>query len=62
MCAGSSSRFEGEDKFLANFSVGVHQCNILDFLFLRLRKNVGGNKNVPIVMNCNEKNIAKIQK
>ena len=53
MCAGSSSRFHGEDKFLSPFNIGVQQCTILDFLFLRLKNNVRGNKNVPIIINCN---------
>ena len=62
MCAGSSSRFNGEDEFLSPFNIGAHQCTILDYLFLRLKNNVRGNKNVPIVINCNESNISKIQK
>lgn len=62
MCAGSSSRFEGEDKFLAPFILGEKQYTMLDFLFVRLRRNASGNKNIPIIINCNENNISKLQK
>ena len=61
MCAGSSSRFDGEDKFLAPFSVGSRQGCMLDFLFYRLRKNAGSNRALPIVINCNSQNITRIQ-
>jgi len=62
MCAGSSSRFEGEDKFLYPFQIGSQNCTILDILFLRLRRNVKGNTDIPIIVNCNEFNTTKIQK
>ena len=30
-------------------------------MFVRLRRNAAGNKNVPIIINCNEQNISKLQ-
>ena len=62
MCAGSSSRFEGEDKFLQVFQVGRHSCTLLQLLFLRLRKNVQRNLDIPIIVNCNEFNSTRVQK
>lgn len=61
MCAGSSSRFDGEDKFLCPFKIGGQTFTIFDLLFLRLRRNAGGNGDVPIVVNCNQFNAGKIQ-
>jgi hypothetical protein len=61
MCAGVSSRFDNEDKFLAPFAVGGKEYTILDFMFMRLRKNAGGNRNLPIIINCNDYNIGKLQ-
>lgn len=53
MCAGSSSRFEGEDKFLHAFQIGSQNYTILDLLFMRLKRNVKGNTDIPIIVNCN---------
>ncbi len=34
---------------------------IFDLLFLRLRRNANGNRDLPIVVNCNQFNSTKIQ-
>ena len=51
MCAGYSSRFDKEDKFLAPID-SFGKINLLDLLFLRLRRN-GASKQIHIVVNCN---------
>jgi len=60
MCAGYSSRFEKEDKFLATID-SFGKVNILDLLFLRLRRN-GASKQINIIINCNEANINIIRR
>jgi hypothetical protein len=60
MCAGSSSRFDGQDKFLEPLNLS-ERANMLDVIFKRLRKNVGKKLDLPIIINCNEQNIDKIQ-
>jgi predicted transcriptional regulator len=59
MCAGSSSRFKGQDKFLIPFK--FDKITLLDIVFQRLKKNVGSNKKMPIIINCNQSNIQIIQ-
>lgn len=59
MCAGSSSRFEDGDKFLHPLTP-LNTC-ILDLAFRRLRRNTGGMTELPIIINCNEDNIEKVQ-
>ncbi len=60
MCAGYSSRFDKEDKFLAPID-SFGKVNILDLLFLRLRRN-GASKQIHIIVNCNEVNIEIIRR
>ena len=60
MCAGYSSRFEKEDKFLAPID-SFGKTNLLDLLFLRLRKN-GASKQIHIVINCNQTNIDVVRR
>jgi hypothetical protein len=60
MCAGYSSRFEGEDKFLCPINLS-ERVTILDLLFRRLRRN-GACPSLSILVNCNEDNILKIEK
>jgi hypothetical protein len=56
MCAGSSSRFDGVDKFLYKAKALSGNC-IMDLVFRRLRRNAGSKNDLPIIINCNEKNI-----
>lgn len=60
MCAGSSSRFEGEDKFLDNLKPLSGSC-LLELAFRRLRRNAGSKSDLAIIINCNEENIEKVQ-
>lgn len=52
MCAGSSSRFDGADKFLSDLGLSQSSC-MLDFAFRRLRRNFGGNGSPLVIVNCN---------
>jgi molybdopterin-guanine dinucleotide biosynthesis protein A len=61
LCAGSSSRFDNEDKFLAPINL-YEKVTILDIVFKRLQRNARGNTSLPIIVNCNEFNIEKIEK
>jgi hypothetical protein len=60
MCAGSSSRFDNEDKFLYPMKLSS-RTTIMDLIFKRLRKNTNNKTDMPIIINCNEQNIEKIQ-
>lgn len=60
MCAGYSSRFEKEDKFLAPID-SFGKVNLLDLLFLRLRRN-GATKQIHIIVNCNESNVDPVRR
>lgn len=62
MCAGSSTRFDGGDKFLAQFKIGKRKSCILELLMLRLKRNASGNRDLPIILNCNDTNSTRIQK
>lgn len=59
MCAGSSSRFDTTDKFLYPLDLSS-EVTILDLVFMRLKKTTS-NRNMPIIINCNEYNIEKVQ-
>lgn len=62
MCAGSSSRFDNEDKFLAPLNIKINpSLTILDFIFIRL-KRVLQNLKIPIIFTCNDMNIKDIKK
>lgn len=61
MCAGPSSRFYFQDKFLYTFEVGNEDTTILAILFEKLRENLKvSNKkqlvDLPIVLIGNETN------
>jgi len=46
MCAGSSSRFDGVDKFLYKAKALSGNC-IMDLVFRRLRRNAGSKNDLP---------------
>lgn len=53
MCAGSSSRFENQDKFLEPTMISkAPNLTILDFIFIKLRTIIE-NQKVPIIITCN---------
>ncbi len=60
MCAGSSSRFDGEDKFLHPIRLSS-KTTLLDLVFRRLRRQAGGKSSMAILINCNEGNMERIQ-
>ncbi len=60
MCAGSSSRFDNEDKFLSPLNLKANpKLTILDMLFIRLQPKLDSQP--PIIITCNELNFTRIQ-
>ena len=64
MCAGASTRFFGQDKFLCPLEIPSKKC-ILQLMLERTANNIeeSGNKNrsIPIVFCCNENNRHSIE-
>lgn len=58
MCAGYSSRFNEEDKFLCPINL-YEKVTILDLMFGRLKRN-GARPGMSIVVSCNEMNVNRI--
>ena len=58
MCAGYSSRFDEEDKFLCPINL-YEKVTILDLMFGRLKRN-GAKTGMSIVVSCNEMNVNRV--
>ncbi len=60
MCAGSSSRFDNEDKFITPMKLKINpNLTLLDILFMRLKKKL--TTEIPIIITCNEMNFTRVQ-
>ena len=62
MCAGSSSRFNSQPKFIEPLNLKENpKLTILDFLFLRIIKSFGNSVPIPVVVAYNSDNFKKVQ-